>query len=192
MRIAITGASGVIGSALSKALGKKHELLPVPRGTLPSVHEAADALICAHGTYGRNWQEAIAVNLMYTINCVYNFLEVRKANHIVLLGGAGIGGHNISENAEYAASKAGLVAFAESLSNKFPKASINVVAPGPVKSKMNPDGGSPGPVCDFIDALLETQPGFHSGHLYSAVHDAKIDWREYQGNLYKLRRVVPE
>jgi len=187
LRIAITGSTGVIGYALAKSLNEQHDVAIVARGTLPPPD--IDVLICAHGTYGRTWQEAIVVNLIYTMNCVYSVLG-GDVKHIVLLGGAGIGGDNIDENAAYAASKGGLVAFAESIAKSHPKVSINVVAPGPVRSKMNPKATTGPEKCvEMVQELIALDHGQFSGNLVSAVHDAKLF--ERMPGIYKLRRVAP-
>ncbi len=187
MRVAISGATGAIGSAIAKKLSAGHEVFPIARGGRQQT--PTDALICAHGTYGRNWQEAVIVNLVYTMTLVADFMLMNNdSGHIVLLGGAGVGGDDVHENAGYAASKAGLVVFAESLSKRAPKASINVVAPGPVKSRMCPDGYSPERCVDLVSTLLDTTPGMLSGRLISARHD-QFDGRPITDDLWRLRRV---
>ncbi len=180
MRVAITGATGVIGSAIVKRLSCTHEVVAVPRSELPGI---CDALVCAHGSL----MNCIDVNLNHTLECAYAAIR-HTAKHIVLLGGAGVGGDGISKLPKYAASKGGLVAWAESMSKLAPHLSINVVAPGPVKSPMCADGGSPEPAAEMVARLLELEAGSFSGNLVSALHDAEL--MMHMPGIYKLRRVA--
>jgi 3-oxoacyl-[acyl-carrier protein] reductase len=109
-----------------------------------------DVLVCCAGVYGPmgriedvdwdDWAEAIAINLLGTVLCcraVVPHMRRQASGKIVVLSGGGAT-QPLPGLSAYAASKAGVVRFAETLAREVQDAGIdvNAVAPGALNTRM--------------------------------------------------------
>ena len=171
--VLVTGASGVIGSAVSTALVARdfavhaHYFSHPPTvanctfhqadlcqpahveklfDNIPSldyiVHTAAishDALVAT--TSSQLWQETLQLNLSGTFYLLKNALRCLPDNGRVVILGSRVGEHGNRGQAAYAASKAGVIALAQSAAREAAQRQIavNVVCPPFVPSAMGSD-----------------------------------------------------
>lgn len=128
-----------------------------------------DALVCNAGVYGpkgaidrvdwQAWQDAIAVNLNGTVLCCRAFLPLLRRSErgkIVILSGGGAT-KPLPNLSAYAASKAAVVRFGETLAEELKESGIdvNLVAPGALNTRL-------------LDEILEAGPETVGASFYQA------------------------
>ena len=168
------------------------------------------------------WEQAIQVNLMGPVRLIHAVLPgmmTRRRGKIINFSGGGATAPRPNFSA-YAASKAALVRFTETLAAELGPYNIqvNAVAPGAVNTRMLDEvfaagekagaeyhqaqeqarnGGTPLElVCELVRFLASPASGALTGKLISAPHDP---WREWAGKgnelnatpLYTIRRLDP-
>ncbi len=192
-----------------------------------------DALVNNAGVYGpkggiadidwADWEEALRINLFGVIHLCRAFLpQLRRAParaKIINLSGGGAT-QPMPFLSAYAASKAAVVRFTETLALEEPGLDVNAVAPGALNTRLldelleaGPDkvgrafyekslkqkaqGGTPLSVgADMIAWMASAQSDGISGRLLSSVWD---NWKGLPqrldelkaGDIYTLRRIVP-
>jgi NAD(P)-dependent dehydrogenase (short-subunit alcohol dehydrogenase family) len=205
----ITGASGTIGGAIALRFQKEGAELFTSRVELAdadAVQKAAldirpDVLVNCAGVYGPHGpvQDGSAADWVRTIevNLIGSFLLTRAVIPYMLGGGGKIihlsGGGAASGRpfySAYSASKAGLVRFVECVAEEVEKFNIqiNAIAPGSVKSRMNPEGtGTPDKAVELALFLASQESNHLTGRLISAIYD---DWKKpFAPEAGKLRRI---
>ena len=148
----VTGAARGIGLAITRALAAEGAKV-VLADLLPAVHESADELIDIivnnAGITRDNlllrmseddWEKVIAINLTGTFNLTKSAIKYmikRRTGKIVNIASV-IGEIGNAGQANYAASKAGVIAFTKSVAKELGSRGIraNAVAPGFIKSQM--------------------------------------------------------
>ena len=128
---------------------------------------------------GEEWVKTIQVNLIgaYYLTKAAVYRMVAKGGKIIHFSGGGAANARPFYTA-YASSKAGLVRFVESVAGENPNIQINAIAPGSVKSRLNPEGtGTPDRAADLALFLATDETGI-TGRLISAIHD---DWEHLDG-----------
>ena len=207
------GASGAIGAAVCVELEQcstghnRKDLMPWrmnrPGGLWP---DTPIGLVCAFGDYGPHgsfsaanldeWSESFGLNFFAQIAEVQKFMYMlgNRPGRVVLMSGAGIGSpkHPPLRSA-YTVCKAAIAHFVEAVAPEMPNIAINAVAPGSVKSKMNPDGeGTPDAAAKMIGWLMSAPEAQQiTGRLLSAKWDElPIDPELLQEHDYRLRRFV--
>ena len=209
-RVWITGASGTIGGAIAARFKKEGAELFTSRVELAdadAVQKAAldirpDVLVNCAGIYGphgrcednsvTDWVRTIEVNLigsfLLTRSVMPHMLRQRGGKIIHLSGGGAASGRAFYS--AYSASKAGLVRFVECVAKEVEEFNIqvNAIAPGSVKSRMNPEGtGTPDKAVELALFLASQESNHLTGRLISAIYD---DWRKpFTLEAGKLRRV---
>ena len=168
------------------------------------------------------WEHAFHVNLLGAVRltqAVLPMMQERRQGKIINFSGGGATAPRPNFSA-YAASKAALVRFTETLAVELElyNIQVNAVAPGAVNTQMLDEileagdkagaeyhqaqerarnGGTPVElVCDLVRFLASPDSGRLTGKLISAPHDP---WREWAGKadklnntpLYTLRRLDP-
>ncbi len=164
MRILVTGASSRIGQAILRLLASRgHYVIAAYRSRRRRVEEALggsgepvaldlrdegsieslasgvgelDALVNNAGVLGPGW-EAIGVNLIGTIRLTEALIpRLREGSCIVFVGDA-LAQEGMSKHPLYAASKAGIRAYALSLAKRLaPRIRVNVLEPGIVRTDL--------------------------------------------------------
>lgn len=158
------------------------------------IYGRIDVLVCNAGVYKGSWREMIYTNFIGTLLCVEATLPIMQQQgygRIITLSGGGVGGAPVPGLAAYAASKAAVVQYTESLAvDQFINGiSINAVAPGPQDTEGQRDSA-----VDLITFLSNDSSDGITGRLISAFRD---DWRsslmksKLSPDNYRLRRVVP-
>ena len=109
-----------------------------------------------------NWKKVIDINLTSTfLMCKYTIKKMLKKKYGKIINITSIVGHtgNLGQ-ANYAASKAGIVAFSKSLSIEYAKKNINIncVSPGFIKTEMTDKINE-----DFKNALISKIPAGNLG-----------------------------
>ena len=109
-----------------------------------------------------NWKKVIDINLTSTfLMCKYTIKKMLKKKYGKIINITSIVGHtgNLGQ-ANYAASKAGIVAFSKSLSIEYAKKNINIncVSPGFIKTEMTDKINE-----DFKNALISKIPSGNLG-----------------------------
>lgn len=198
-----------------------------------SAARAPDILVVAAGIYGPigptwdvdpvQWMRAIEVNLVgpfLLCRAATAHMVEQGSGKIVLLGGGGATAP-LPRFSAYAASKAGLVRFAETLAEEVkPHVQVNVIAPGLVDTTLQNDvlaaGERAGALFEKIREARDTgagaippdraaelsvflaspDSGALTGKLISAPHDPWPDWGERAAELnesaiYTIRRLDP-
>ena len=190
-----------------------------------------DILVNNAGTYGpigpldecdpEEWRRTIEVNLLGTVYASREVLPLfreQRRGRIVNLAGAGIGGPSVTPRiSAYAASKAAVVQFTESLAKELASWNIrvNAIAPGAVTTEITKaviaagperagrefyernvrqkeQGGDPPELAARLAVHLASDECKLSGKLLSAKWDdlASIDGDEAnRGSLFTLRRI---
>ena len=197
-----------------------------------SQFNGADVLVNNAGIYGPKgaladidwiqWEEALRINLFGVIHCCRAFLpllrQARRGKIINLSGGGAT--QPMPFLSAYAASKAAVVRFTETLALEEPGLDVNAVAPGALNTrlldelleagpekvgqafyekslKQKAQGGTPLSLgADMIAWLASAESDGISGRLLSSVWD---NWKELPKRLpelaasdvYTLRRIVP-
>lgn len=153
-----------------------------------------DALVCNAGVYrDADWRAMISTNFIGTLLCVDAVVPLMKGRgygRIVTISGGGVGGAPVPELAVYAATKAAVVQYTETVAVDLEGTgvTINAVAPGPQYTE-----NQKLQAVDLIAFLVSPETENINGRLISAARD---DWRSLTtANLlpddYRLRRVVP-
>ncbi len=210
--VLVLGGTGTIGQAIAGELTSLGLAVTVRgRTRLHDEWEPEDepwGLVCAFGNYGPKGKFADmevgewlswSVNLFQPIGAVHKFVRMMngRPGRIVLLSGAGIGsGKHPEERTSYTVAKGALVHFVEAIAPELPNIAINAVAPGAVKSKLNPDPVDPvsPELCAKMVGWLMMGKHVPSGRTFSARHDTQgmIDGALMDGSLGTLRRVTGE
>jgi 3-oxoacyl-[acyl-carrier protein] reductase len=192
-----------------------------------------DVLVNNAGVYGPKgsitdidlaaWEEALQINLFGVIHCCRAFLPLlrnAKRGKIINLSGGGAT-QPMPYLSAYAASKAAVVRFTETLALEEPGLDVNAVAPGALNTrlldelleagpekvgkafyekslKQKAQGGTPLNVgADMIAWMASDASDGITGRLLSSVWD---NWRDLPkhldelkaGDVYTLRRIVPK
>lgn len=205
----VTGASGTIGGAVAECFKDEGAELFTERidvsnydlvNRTASVFKPNILVNCA-GIYGphspveraliQHWEQTISINLIgsfYLTRACLPYMEQYGGKIIHLSGGGAAYGRPYYS--AYAASKTALVRFVECVAGEVDKIQINAVAPGSVKSKMNPTGTeTPEKAVELILYLASKESNHVTGRLISAQHD---NWRtpfQFSDDFGKLRRV---
>lgn len=187
-----------------------------------------DVLINCAGTQGEigavmnsnpeDWTRAIHVNLFgtyYCVQCVLPDMIQKKCGRIINMSGGGAAGSR-TYFASYAASKAAVVRFTETLAKEIEKhgITVNAVAPGAINTQMLDEVlAAKDWVSDAVyqEAVKQKQTGGHSldkgielvlflasdqsqgisGRLISAQHDDWKNMKSKDSDWFTLRRVDP-
>jgi NAD(P)-dependent dehydrogenase (short-subunit alcohol dehydrogenase family) len=194
-RVWVLGTTGTIGSAVAEKFKKEGaEIYTSSRKELFDWYSFSklankikpDVLINCTGTLSPEsplqetkpleWIVTVNINLttsaLLTQSVLSGMIE-RGGGKIIHLSGGGAA-YGIANRSAYAASKAGLVRFVECVAEetKDLNIQINAIAPGPVKSKMNPESdGTPDKAVELALFLASEKSGALTGRLISAVHD---------------------
>lgn len=203
--ILVLGGSGTIGSAVVAQLRSRGAIVHVPGRDHDWEPKVPYGLVCCFGDYGvegkfenvsfTDWAFGFQLNFISQAREVHRFLKLLNGRHgrIVLMGGAGIGSGAIVENrSSYASAKGALAHFVEAVSHELPNVAINVVAPGPVVSRMTrghlTEGGSPSLAANLVEWLILGESSAVTGRLLSARWDT---WpvSNLANDTYRLRRV---
>jgi 3-oxoacyl-[acyl-carrier protein] reductase len=209
-KVWITGAAGAIGGAIAFRFEKEGAELFTGRIEVSDHAAVADAaesirpdvLVNCAGVYGphgpvqdnpvADWMRTVEVNLMgsfFLTRAVMPRMLERGGGKIIHLSGGGAA-YGRPFYSAYAASKAGLVRFVECVAEEVEKFNIqiNAIAPGSVKSKMNPEGtGTADKAVELTMFLASRESNHVTGRLISAVYD---DWtKPFPEEAGKLRRV---
>lgn len=193
-----------------------------------------DVLVVNAGVYGpkgaiadvdwRDWVDAIQINLIGAVYCMRQavpILRTSKRGKIIILSGGGAT-KPLPFVSAYAASKAGLVRFGETLAEELRADGIdvNMIAPGALNTRLLDEILSAGPAvvgAEFFAAaqvqaakggtplslgaqlctfLAGAQADGITGKLLSAPWDPwqRFDTEKHrlEGDVYTLRRIVPE
>jgi NAD(P)-dependent dehydrogenase (short-subunit alcohol dehydrogenase family) len=190
----VVGVTGTIGNAIQKKFMDTDATIVVTRRRdvcdLQGLIETArsckpDILVNCAGVYGPHapvqegwaddWARTIEVNLIGAYNltrAVLPHMLLKGGGKIIHMSGGGAANGRAGYSA-YSASKAGLVRFVECVALEAPSIQINAIAPGSVKSRMNPEGtGTPDRAASLTLTLCDPSCTI-SGRLISAIHD---DW----------------
>jgi NAD(P)-dependent dehydrogenase (short-subunit alcohol dehydrogenase family) len=207
----IVGATGVIGSAIAQRFREEGAIVSATRVDVRNDEEISkiasfirpNILVNCSGIIGdtlptmfteiSEWRKVIEVNLLggyYLTRCGMIPMIEAGGGKIIHFGGGGAceGRPNYSA---YATSKAGLLRFVETVAEELEPYNIqvNAIAPGPVKSKMNPDAtGTPDAAVELALYLASDECKL-TGRLISAIHD---NWRDFDlvnPEAGKLRRI---
>lgn len=140
------------------------------------------------------WQKTIQTNLLGTVFvCQFALPQLLKSRHGEIInfsgGGAAQGRPN---HTAYAASKAAVVRFTETLALEYPSLDINVIAPGPHKTgiwKNETDDepkelGDKDRLLEFIDFLLSEKSNGITGKFLHY----KDDWEHMKPSISKSDR----
>jgi len=191
-QVLVNGGTGVIGGAIVAEL-KRLDFDVTSRGKT-QIQEGWDCdnpwgMVCAFGTYGPKgkfadlnlgqWLHSFVVNLHMQVAQVHAFANKLngRPGRIVLLSGAGIGsGKHPAERTAYTVCKGALVHFVEAVAPEMPNIAINAVAPGAVKSRLNPDPVDPvsPELCARMVGWLMTGKNVPTGRLFAAKHDQHL------------------
>ena len=205
MKAWIAGASGTIGAAVAKRFKELDYNVFTDRVEVldyDAVRDTADVvrpdiLINCTGVYAENpvhlgsvlnWMKVLNVNLtgaFHLTRAVLPYMLERNLGKIIHLSGGGAA-YGKPLCSAYASSKAGLVRFVEcvALETQQNNVYINAVAPGPVKSRMNPTAeNSPDKVVELITHLVNSEI---TGRLISVYDDYRKSFSE---DACKLRRM---
>jgi 2-dehydro-3-deoxy-L-rhamnonate dehydrogenase (NAD+) len=210
-RVWVTGSSGAIGSAIAKRFREEGAKVATDRVELKSqvaINKFAesfqpDVLVNCAGVMGPIepavfasailWLHTLDVNLLAPFllikAVVPEMLKKGKGKIIFFSGG---GAKPWPYHSAYSVSKIGLTAFVEAVAEEIAPMNIqiNTIAPGPVKSKMNPEvKNTPDTAVELALFLASEESGDLTGRLISAIHD---DWRNISNlteGAGKLRRV---
>lgn len=205
----ITGASGTIGGAIVERFKKEGAYVYTKkidvRDCKAVIDIAAkvrpDILVNCAGIYGPHeaahqgfsdyWIDTINVNLIgsyYLTRAVIPHM-LEKGGKIIHLSGGGAA-YGRPFYSAYSASKAGLIRFIECVAEEVGGVNIqiNAIAPGSVKSKMNPEGtGTPDKAVELALFLASQESNHLTGRLISAIYD---DWKKpFSKEAGKLRRI---
>ena len=161
MRILIIGASGVIGSEITKALKENNHVITAGRTSsdvtiditsLDSIQTALesigelDAIVCAAGDVGFNtfeqlsqadWQKGINSRLMGQINLTQIGMKYLSHGGCITLTGGIIADHSIAQGASAATLNGAIEHFVRAVANELPNNQrINVVSPSVVTESL--------------------------------------------------------
>ncbi len=209
-RVWVTGASGTIGGAIAARFRQEGASVFTDRvevtdytAVLNGAWESCpDILVNCVGYYMRqpisvlhcspvDWKKAVDVNLtgcFYLTKAVLPYMN--RGGKIIHMSGGGAA-YGRPFYSDYASSKAGLVRFVECVAGEVEQfdIQINAIAPGSVKSRMNPEGTeTPDKAVELVMHLCKPE-NKTTGRLISAIHD---DWtKPFLGEAGLLRRVKP-
>lgn len=203
--VLVLGGSGTIGSAVVSTLRGSGAIVHVPGRDHDWEPKVPFGLVCCFGDYGvagnfedvsfTDWAFGFQLNFVSQAREVHRFLKLLngRQGRVVLMGGAGIGSGSIVERrSSYASAKGALVHFVEAVSHELPNVAINVVAPGPVVSRMTRDilkeGISPSLAAKLVEWLILGDSSAVTGRLLSARWDT---WpmSNLANDTYRLRRI---
>jgi NAD(P)-dependent dehydrogenase (short-subunit alcohol dehydrogenase family) len=213
-RVWITGASGTIGGAIVEKFEKEGAEVLTRRIDITDKYDvkmvvdnwSPDILVNCAGMFGPtvplnfgsfyDWEKTIDVNFIsaaYLTRCVLSPMLKRKEGKIIHFSGGG-SAYGLANLSAYASSKAALVRFVECISLELEDTGIdiNIIAPGSIKSKMNPTGtGTPDRAVALALFLASEESNGISGRLISAVYDnwSNIDLDMLPSDAGTLRRV---
>lgn len=212
-QVLVNGGTGIIGSAIVKKL-RELDFDITSRGRPDRGSNGiqqdwpADnpwGMVCAFGNYGPKgkfadinlgvWLQSFVVNLHMQVAQVHAFANKLNGapGRIVMLSGAGIGsGNHPAERSAYTVCKGAIVHFVEAVAIEMPNIAINCVAPGAVKSKMNPDpidAVSP-TLCAELVGWLMIKDNAPSGRTFAAKHEdgADVDDALRDPSAYRMYR----
>lgn len=193
-KVWITGASGAIGKAVAERFKAEGATLYSARVDITNIADVLatvrnidpDILVNCAGQLGpvapvqyadvAEWIRTINVNLIgpYYLTRAVALTMLKKGGGKIILFSGGGGGYGYPYHSAYAASKAGLVRFVETVAEELKPMNIfiNAIAPGPVKSKMNPTGGTPNAAVKLALHLASGDSGELTGRLISALYDS--------------------
>jgi 3-oxoacyl-[acyl-carrier protein] reductase len=196
-RVWVTGGTGAIGYAIVKRVKEEGALVCSSRIEITNLQEIEkvarmfrpDILVNCAGelgpvipaSYGNtdDWFSTIRVNLVapyYLTRSLIPYMQANGGGKIIHFSGGGAA-YGVANRSAYAASKAGLVRFVECVAEETQSINIqiNAIAPGPVKSRMNPGiDGTPDKAVELTMFLASEESNHITGRLISAVHD---DWK---------------
>jgi short-subunit dehydrogenase len=147
------------------------------------------------------WNEAIKINLFGTTNlCHILISKLQKSVHGKIINFAGGGSaYPRKHQTAYASSKAAVVRFTETLSAEYPDLDINVISPGPFKTKIwdeqihekEPEKwGDKKRLNEFIKFLCSEKSNHLTGKfIHTNDNWEEWDYKELPGDMYTLRRV---
>ena len=206
-RVWVTGATGTIGGAIAARFKKEGAEVFADRVEVTdysNVIETADfirpdILVNCVGVYpqgsvltsgNKSWERAINVNLtgsFYLTRAVLYHMYTYGGKIIHMSGGGAAYGRPFYS--AYAASKAGLIRFIECVAEEVEpfNIQINAIAPGSVKSKMNPEGTeTPDKAVELALYLASQESNYITGRLIHVNEDYRKPMTEDGG---KLRRI---
>jgi NAD(P)-dependent dehydrogenase (short-subunit alcohol dehydrogenase family) len=134
----------------------------------------------------------LATNLLGAL-ALTEFLAPRMNDGTILhFSGGGVGGSNHQAPPFYTVTKAALVTWIECVASRYPRVTLNAIAPGRVATQMSPDGGTPDRAARLALWLASPEARHLTGRLFSAQWDDIERLKAPVGdNDYRLRRQVP-
>lgn len=145
------------------------------------------------------WYDAIKVNLLGTVNCVYEVIPIMKKQHsgrIITMIGGGIGGNDLPIGfSAYNTSKYAVAGFTECIAQEIDLfgIQINGISPGAVDTDMARQrfvkGQSPDKAVELA-VFLATTDKHINGKIISATHDDYKNEDYTKKSIFNLRRVV--
>ena len=208
-RVWVTGVTGTIGGAIAARFKEEGATVFSDRVDLKDLYaidryaevSRPDILVNCAGVYPHGgilgvcvygWAKALDVNLfgaVYITRSVLMNMKDKGGKIIHMSGGGAAYGRPFYS--AYAASKAGLVRFIECVAEEVKalpfNIQINAIAPGSVKSKMNPEGTETPDKAVELALYLASQESNHiTGRLIHVNEDYRKPMTEEGG---KLRRI---
>jgi len=148
-----------------------------------------------------NWIDAVRINFLGTVYLCYLLIPLlKKSEHGKIINFSGGGSAQPRKfHSAYASSKVAVVRFSETLAKEYPLLDINVISPGPHKTKLwkeqvhetEPDNwGNRKRLVKFIVFLCSQKSHGLTGR-FIHVHDAWDKWiySQLHDDMYTLRRI---